>query len=39
MTSFMELYERGYCSAIGLFDPCDVKPLSVDLVKEAQENV
>ncbi|KAH0653103.1 hypothetical protein KY290_031391 [Solanum tuberosum] len=39
MTPFEGLYGRGYRSPIGWFEAGDVKPLGVDLVKDAQDKV
>ncbi|WMV37927.1 hypothetical protein MTR67_031312 [Solanum verrucosum] len=39
MTPFEALYERGCRSPIGWFEAGDVKPLGVDLVKNAQDKV
>ena len=39
MAPFEALYGRGCRSPIGWFEARDVKPLEVDLVKDAQEKV
>ncbi|WMV23718.1 hypothetical protein MTR67_017103, partial [Solanum verrucosum] len=39
MAPFEALYGRGYRSPIGWFETEDVKPLGVDLVKDAQDKV
>ena len=39
MTPFEALYGRGYRSPIGWFEARDVKPLEIDLLTYAQDNV